>query len=87
MKIAPNRAICATQEEIAEAVGVGVATVNDWVSDFFENSEAEESKKWTGFEPPLYNVWKQQAEGDRGGAGAEEAGLWAGWSFASGEFT
>lgn len=50
----------ATQQEIADAVDVPQQTVDDWLSGFTENSAAEESVKWSGFEPPIYNVWKQQ---------------------------
>jgi hypothetical protein len=51
---------CATQEEIAAAVETPRQTVTDWLTDFAESSANEESAKWHGFEPPIYNVWKLQ---------------------------
>jgi len=53
---------CATQEEIAEAVGVPLQTINDWIKDFSESPESGLSEFPPGFEPPIYNVWKQQAK-------------------------
>ena len=53
---------CATQEEIAEAVEVHQDTISEWTKVFTENSGAEESVKWSGFDTPIYNVWKQQAK-------------------------
>jgi len=51
---------CKTQEEIAEAVEVSQDTVSEWSKGFTENLGTEESVKWTGFEIPIYNVWKQE---------------------------
>jgi DNA-binding XRE family transcriptional regulator len=53
---------CATQEEIAEAVGVHVDTASDWSKGFSESPESGLSEFPPGFEPPIYNVWKQQAK-------------------------
>ena len=53
---------CHTQEEIAEAVEVPRDTVQGWVTGFVETSGAEESTKWQSFDPPIYNVWKQQSK-------------------------
>lgn len=53
---------CATQEEIAEAVGVHVDTASDWSKGFSELFQANKSEFPPGFEPPIYNVWKQQAK-------------------------
>ena len=53
---------CATQDEIAEAVESPRDTIQGWASGFVENSAAEDSTKWTGFEPPIYNVWKKQTK-------------------------
>lgn len=53
---------CATQEEIAEAVGVHVDTASDWSKGFSESPEPGLSEFPPGFEPPIYNVWKQQAK-------------------------
>lgn len=45
-----------TQEEIAEAVEVAPGTVPGWEKEFLENSTAEDSRNWHGFNPPIYNV-------------------------------
>ena len=50
----------ATQKEIAEAVGVPQQTLVDWMKGFTGNLEAEDSVKWHDFDPPIYNIWKQQ---------------------------
>lgn len=54
---------CHTQEEIAKAESIGVATVNEVVSS--ETANLPEPKKSasshaTDFDVPIYNVWKQQ---------------------------
>ena len=53
---------CATQEEIADAVGVPRKTIDDWTDDFGESPEGGLSPFPPGFEPPIYNVWKQQTK-------------------------
>jgi DNA-binding XRE family transcriptional regulator len=53
---------CATQEEVAEAVGVPRKTIDDWTTDFGESCLAKDSPFPPGFEPPIYNVWKQQTK-------------------------
>jgi hypothetical protein len=53
---------CATQEEIAEAVGVPRKTIDDWTDDFGESPADGLSPFPSGFEPPIYNVWKQQTK-------------------------
>lgn len=54
---------CCTQEEIAEAVGCSVQPVKEVISDFSanlpENLKATASHA-TDFDPPIYNIWKQQ---------------------------
>jgi transposase len=53
---------CATQEEVAEAVGVTVQTASNW-SESFSNTCLEKVLEFPpGFEPPIYNVWKQQTK-------------------------
>jgi hypothetical protein len=49
-----------TQEEIAGAVDVPRQTITDWTDDFAEKLAADKSAKWTDFDPPIYNIWKQQ---------------------------
>ena len=53
---------CATQEEIAEAVGVHVDTASDWSKGFSELFQANKSEFPLCFELPIYNVWKQQTK-------------------------
>jgi SOS-response transcriptional repressor LexA len=53
---------CATQEEIAEATGVPQQTIGEWLKGFTEMSDSDISVIPPGFEPPIYNVWKQQAK-------------------------
>ena len=53
---------CATQEEIAEAVGVSQQTVVNWEEDFTKSPEGGLLVNPPNFEPPIYNVWKQQAK-------------------------
>lgn len=54
---------CWTQEEIAEQVGCSVQPVKEVISDY--SAELPENLKphalhQVAFDPPLYNVWKQQ---------------------------
>ena len=56
---------CYTQEEIAERENVPRETVRDLIGSFGEIGNLAESAKAaashaTDFEPPLYNIWKQQ---------------------------
>lgn len=53
---------CATQEEIAEAVGCTVQTASNWSEDFSKSSSAELLEKSPNFTPPIYNVWKKQTK-------------------------
>ena len=53
---------CATQQEIAEAVDVGSGTAAAWETEFLETSAAEELRNSRDFDPPIYNVWKQQTK-------------------------
>ena len=48
-------------DRIAEAVQVPRQTIDGWVKDFAEMSDSDISAFPLGFEPPIYNVWKQQA--------------------------
>jgi DNA-binding transcriptional ArsR family regulator len=67
---------CATQQEIAEAVEVGVATVNEWLEGFFGNAVTEEPKKWQNFDPPIYNIWKQQTKSNAVGHFGNSEARW-----------
>ena len=61
---------CYTQEEISEAVEIPRDTIQTWVSGtdkskgFVETLADEESTKWSDFNPPIYNVWKQQTKSE-----------------------
>jgi hypothetical protein len=55
----------ACDEEIAERENMPRQTVSDLVEDFAEISRLSESSKSiafhaTDFDPPIYNIWKQQ---------------------------
>jgi hypothetical protein len=51
---------CHTQDEIGEVVEMSREAVSDWIAVFGKTSEAEEIPNWHNFDPPIYNVWKQQ---------------------------
>lgn len=61
---------CHTQEEIAEAVEIGSGTINEWINGtekdigFLGTLVSEESKKWSDFTTPIYNIWKQQTKSE-----------------------
>jgi len=56
---------CKTQEEIADAVCVDQKTVANWQDDFRKNSDDEDFLKSRDFDPPIYNVWKQQTKSNK----------------------
>ena len=61
------------EEEIAEREGVSVQPVKDVISDFSANLPKNlkpSADHLTDFDPPIYNVWKQQEEGSREKRGA-----------------
>ena len=53
---------CHTQEEIAEAVDVPTGTIPGWEKEFLEKLEVDNSRNSPNFDPPIYNVWKQQRQ-------------------------
>jgi predicted DNA-binding protein YlxM (UPF0122 family) len=53
---------CATQEEIADAVGSPQQTVTEWTKGFTESPADGLSVIPSNFDPPIYNVWKQQTK-------------------------
>lgn len=54
---------CATQEEIAEAVGIDQSTAKRWTDDFLQSPDDGSCiNPPAGFDPPIYNVWKQQVK-------------------------
>lgn len=52
---------CATQEEIADVVKVPAGTIPGWEKEFLESCREQDSRN-SNFEPPIYNVWKQQVK-------------------------
>ena len=57
---------CHTQEEIAEAVEVSsIQTISNWCDDFSKKLTDDNLEKWPDFDPPLYNVWKQQTKSNK----------------------
>ncbi len=60
---------CHTQQEIANAVGVPQKTVDDTLSEFgnlanLAKTDRVAAEHATGFEPPIYNIWKQQKKSE-----------------------
>ncbi len=53
---------CNTQEEIAEAVDLSQSAINEWTKDFIKISEDDKVINPPDFDPPIYNVWKQQTK-------------------------
>ena len=53
---------CHTQEEIAAAVDMTQQAVALWEKEFTKISEADNFVNSPDFDPPLYNVWKQQTK-------------------------
>lgn len=53
---------CHKQEEIAEAVGVPPGTIPGWENEFLEKLLANNPSNFADFNPPIYNVWKQQSK-------------------------
>lgn len=56
-----------TEPEIADAVGIGQSTVNDFVkklpeSDIWQKSVILSDYREPSWMPPIYNVWKQQCK-------------------------
>ena len=48
---------CETQEDIADAVGVSLGTINGKLAKFFKNDHLTESEIFGSFEPKIYTVW------------------------------
>lgn len=51
---------CHTQEEIADSVEVPAGTLPGWEREFLEKCDDNNSRNFSDFEIPIYNVWKQQ---------------------------
>lgn len=51
---------CFSQEEIAKSVNLSQPTVAGWIKDFIKIFAANKLIKLSDFNPPLYNIWKQQ---------------------------
>jgi hypothetical protein len=60
---------CHTQEEIAEACGIthptAIKVTDDFVNSVLENQTYKAAASHaTDFEPPIYNIWKQQTKSE-----------------------
>ncbi len=56
---------CHTQEEIADAVEVAsIQKISNWCDDSSKKLADDNLEKWNDFTPPIYNVWKRQADRD-----------------------
>jgi DNA-binding XRE family transcriptional regulator len=55
---------CYTQEEIADAVGCTKETVSEICQKQFRDTESDKpaTTHLTDFDPPIYNIWKQQSK-------------------------
>jgi DNA modification methylase len=58
---------CWTQEEIAEAEDIAQSVVNEKIKDFigfgkFAKNDKTTAEHLTDFDPPIYNIWKQQSK-------------------------
>lgn len=51
---------CHTQQEIADEIGVDVATVNRKITDFLQNNQMDELQIFRNFSPELYTLWNFQ---------------------------
>jgi transcriptional regulator with XRE-family HTH domain len=51
---------CRTQEEIAEQEGITKETVSQIIPDLQKSDKPSVSHQEEEFEPPIYNIWKQQ---------------------------
>jgi hypothetical protein len=49
-----------TQEEIAGAVEMTQRAISEWEEDFRKKLETDNFLNSPDFDPPIYNVWKQQ---------------------------
>ena len=47
-------------QEIADATNTARQTIDDWVKGFADLASDAKSANWQSFDPPIYNVWKQQ---------------------------
>ena len=51
---------CCTQDEIAESVEMTQPVITGWQDDFINKCQEHNFIKSADFDPPIYNVWKQQ---------------------------
>jgi rubrerythrin len=55
---------CHTQEEIAEAVEMERSAISKMEDEFVKKLEVDNFTNSADFTPPIYNVWKRQADRD-----------------------
>lgn len=53
---------CHTQEEIAAAVGMTRQVIAVWEDEFAKKCQEHNLANFSDFDPPIYNVWKQQSK-------------------------
>jgi hypothetical protein len=68
---------CCTQEEIAEVEDVHKDSVSEICRKMAELPKSDKSyaDHATDFDPPIYNIWKQQTKTEGASAGRDAAGL------------
>ena len=53
---------CHTQEEIAAAVDMTQPAITAFEKEFIKISDDDKLRNPADFDPPIYNVWKQQTK-------------------------
>jgi len=49
----------------AGSVEVPAGTIPGWEKEFLEKLADDNSRNWSDFTPPLYNIWKQQSKSNK----------------------
>lgn len=67
---------CHTQEEIAEAVDIARNTISTWEDEFVKISSVDNLTNSPDFDPPIYNIWKQQSKSNKVGHFGNSEARW-----------